>query len=96
MCVGVPMTIVEADEFSALCARGEERRRVSLLLVGPQEAGTKVLVHIDSAIRILGEEEAAQLDRALDGLAAALRGENFEQAFADLIERGPQLPTNLR
>ncbi len=96
MCLGVPMTIVEADEFSALCARGEERRRVSLLLVGPQEAGTKVLVHIDSAIRILGEEEAAQLDRALDGLAAALRGENFEEAFADLIERGPQLPRNLR
>jgi hydrogenase expression/formation protein HypC len=96
MCLGVPMTIVEADEFSALCARGEERRRVSLLLVGPQEVGAKVLVHIDSAIRILGEEEAAQLDRALDGLAAALRGENFEGAFADLIERRPQLPGRLR
>jgi hydrogenase expression/formation protein HypC len=90
------MTIVEADEFSALCARGQERRRVSLLLVGPQEAGTRVLVHIDSAIRVLGDEEAAQLDRALDGLAAALRGENFEEAFADLIERGPQLPGHLR
>jgi hydrogenase expression/formation protein HypC len=90
------MTIVEADEFSALCARGEERRRVSLLLVGPLEVGAKVLVHIDSAIRVLDEQEAAQLDRALDGLAAALRGENFEEAFADLIERGPQLPGNLR
>ncbi|WP_298353816.1 HypC/HybG/HupF family hydrogenase formation chaperone [Rhodoblastus sp.] len=96
MCLGVPMTILEADEFSALCARGDERRRVSLLLVGPQEAGTRVLVHIDSAIRVLEEEEAAQLDRALDGLAAALRGENFEDAFADLIERGPQLPGQLR
>lgn len=96
MCLGVPMTILEADEFSALCARGEERRRVSLLLVGPQQAGTRLLVHIDSAIRVLEEEEAAQLDRALDGLAAALRGENFEDAFADLIERGPRLPGQLR
>ncbi len=90
------MTIVEGGEFSALCARGDERRRVSLLLVGPQEAGAKVLVHIDSAIRVLDETEAAQLDKALDGLAAALRGENFEEAFSDLIERGPQLPGNRR
>ncbi len=96
MCLGIPMTIVESDDFSALCQRGGERRRVSLLLVGPQEVGAKVLVHIDSAIRVLDEEEAAQLDRALDGLAAALRGENFEQAFADLIERGPQLPGDSR
>ncbi|MGO8740654.1 HypC/HybG/HupF family hydrogenase formation chaperone [Rhodoblastus sp.] len=96
MCLGVPMTVVEGDEFSALCARGDEKRRVSLLLVGPQAVGTKVLVHIDSAIRVLEEEEAAQLDRALDGLAAALRGENFEEAFADLIESGPRLPAHLR
>jgi hydrogenase expression/formation protein HypC len=90
------MTVVEGGEFSALCARGDERRQVSLLLVGPQPAGSRVLVHIDSAIRILDEQEAAQLDQALDGLAAALRGENFEQAFADLIERGPQLPGHRR
>ncbi|MCI4678852.1 HypC/HybG/HupF family hydrogenase formation chaperone [Rhodoblastus acidophilus] len=96
MCLGIPMTIVEGGEISALCERGGERRRVSLLLIGPQAVGTKVLVHIDSAIRTLDEEEAAQLDRALDGLAAALRGENFEDAFADLIERGPQLPEHLR
>lgn len=96
MCLGVPMTIVESDDFSALCQRGDEQRRVSLLLIGPREAGTKVLVHIDTAIRSLDEEEAAQLDRALDGLAAALRGENFDAAFADLTERGPQLPEHLR
>jgi hydrogenase expression/formation protein HypC len=96
MCLGVPMTIVEGDEFSALCQRGDEQRRVSTLLIGPQPAGTKVLVHIDSAIRPLDDDEAAQLDRALEGLAAALRGETFDTAFADLIERGPQLPEHLR
>ncbi len=96
MCLGVPMTIVESGEFSALCQRGDEQRRVSLLLIGPQQVGTRILVHIDSAIRPLDDEEAAQLDLALDGLAAALRGENFDSAFADLIEREPQLPEHLR
>jgi hydrogenase expression/formation protein HypC len=96
MCLGIPMTILEGDDMSAWCERGGERRLVSLLLIGPQPVGTKVLVHIDSAVRTLDEEEAGQLDRALDGLAAALRGEDFEPAFADLIERGPQLPEHLR
>ncbi len=96
MCLGVPMTIVESGEFSALCQRGDEQRRVSLLLIGPQQVGTRILVHIDSAIRPLDDEEAAQLDQALNGLAAALRGENFDSAFADLIEREPQLPEYLR
>ncbi len=96
MCLGVPMTIVESGEFSALCQRGDEQRRVSLLLIGPQQVGTRILVHIDSAIRPLDDEEAAQLDQALNGLAAALRGENFDSAFADLIEREPQLPEHLR
>jgi hydrogenase expression/formation protein HypC len=90
------MTIIESDPFSALCQRGDERRRVSLLLIGPQEVGTQVLVHIDSAIRTLDMDEAAQLDRALDGLAAALRGDRFDAAFSDLIGREPQLPEHLR
>lgn len=96
MCLGVPMAVVEGDDISALVERGGDRRRVSMLLVGAQSAGTKVLVHIDSAIRVLDEEEAQNISRALDGLAAALNGENFEDAFADLINREPQLPPHLR
>lgn len=96
MCLGVPMTVIEGDDVSALCARGDERRRVSVLLVGAQPVGAKVLVHIDSAVRVLDAEEAALIDRALDGLEAALRGEDFENAFADLINREPQLPEHLR
>lgn len=96
MCVGVPMTVIEGDDVSALCARGEERRRVSVLLVGAQPAGAQVLVHIDSAVRVLDAEEAALIDQALHGLEAALRGEEFESAFADLINREPQLPEHLR
>ncbi|WP_374544951.1 HypC/HybG/HupF family hydrogenase formation chaperone [Rhodoblastus sp.] len=95
MCLGVPMRIVEGDDISALCERREERRRVSMLLLGPQPIGTQVLIHIDTAVRVLDAEEAGLIDQALDGLAAAMRGEDFGSAFADL-DREPQLPDHLR
>ncbi len=96
MCLGVPMRIVEGDEVSALCQRGEEIRRVSTLLIGAQQPGTHVLIHIDTAIRVLGADEARLIENALVGLDAALRGEEFESLFADLIDREPQLPEHLR
>lgn len=96
MCLGVPMTVIESDEHTALCERGDDRRRVSMLLIGAQPVGSKLLVHIDSAVRLLDDEEASLIDQALHGLEAALRGENFEDAFADLINREPQLPEHLR
>ena len=96
MCLGVPMRIVEGDAFSALCARGDEQRRVSMLLIGAQAPETFVLVHIDTAIRFLEADEARLIEDALQGLEAAMRGEDFESAFADLIGREPQLPEHLR
>jgi hydrogenase expression/formation protein HypC len=96
MCIGVPMRIAEGDEVSALCVRDEDKRRVSMLLIGAQEPGTQVLVHIDTAIRVLDAQEARLIDDALRGLDAALRGENFDRLFADLIDREPQLPEHLR
>lgn len=95
MCLGIPMTVVDGDDFSALCARDGEERRVSMLLVGAQPAGTRVLVHIDAAVRVLDEAEAETIDRALAGVAAALAGESFEHFFADLAEREPTLPEGL-
>ena len=92
MCVGIPMTVVEADGFSALCERRGDSRRVSCLLIGAVAPGTRLLVHIDAAVRVLTAEEAAQIDDALDGVAAALAGQPFEHLFADLIDREPELP----
>lgn len=96
MCLGVPMTIVESDGVSALCERRGEHRRVSVLLLGGAPAGTRVLVFVDTAVRVLDAEEARRIDDALDGLAAALNGESFEHLFADLIDREPELPEFLR
>ena len=96
MCLGIPMTVVEGDDFSAVCAREGETRRVSMLLIGAQSVGTRVLVHIDSAVRVLDAAEAETIDNALRGVAAALSGESFDHLFADLVDREPQLPDFLR
>ncbi|HXY59300.1 MAG TPA: HypC/HybG/HupF family hydrogenase formation chaperone [Methylocystis sp.] len=92
MCIGFPMTVVEDIGAEALCERRGERERISMLLVGPQPKGTKVLAHLGAAVRVLGDLEAQQIDDALDAVEAALRGENVDHLFADLIDRVPQLP----
>ncbi|MGA9601246.1 MAG: HypC/HybG/HupF family hydrogenase formation chaperone [Methylocystis sp.] len=96
MCVGFPMTVVEDLGSEALCERRGARERVSMLLVGPQPAGTKILAHLGAAVRVLGELEAQQIDDALEAVEAALRGENVDRFFADLVDRTPQLPEFLR
>lgn len=96
MCLGVPMRILEGDDVTALAERRGATRRVSMLLVGEQAVGTVVLVHIDSAVRVLDEAEAKLIDDALEGLEAALDGRDFDHLFADLVDREPQLPEFLR
>lgn len=96
MCIGFPMTVIEGDAFQALCERRGEQRRVSMALLGAQPAGARVLVHIDSAVRLLDPLEAAQIDDALEALERALAGENVDHLFADLVDREPELPEFLR
>lgn len=96
MCLGLPMTVVETDDFSALCQRENEQRRVSTLLIDRPAVGARVLVHVDTAVRVLEAGEADAIDRAIDGLAAALTGQSFEHLFADLTDREPELPEHLR
>ncbi len=96
MCLGIPMTIVETNGASALCERRGERRQVSVLLLDQPPVGAQVLVFIDNAVRLLDAVEARQIDDAIDGLAAACNGDNFDHLFADLIDREPELPEHLR
>ncbi len=96
MCIGFPMTVVEDEGGAALCERRGERQRLSMMLVGPQPAGTKVLAHLGAAVRVLGDLEARQIDDALDAIEAALQGKNVDHLFADLVDREPQLPEFLR
>jgi hydrogenase expression/formation protein HypC len=96
MCIGFPMTILEGDDFEARCERRGETQRVSMMLIGAQPPGAKVLVHLGSAMRVLDELEASQIDDALAALEEALSGQNVDHRFADLIGREPELPDFLR
>ena len=69
MCLGIPMTLLADGDMTAECGRGAETRTVSLLLIGPLPAGTRVLVHIDTAVRVLDAEEAEAIDRATAWIA---------------------------
>lgn len=89
------MRVVAGDDVSAVCERRGDQRRVSLMLIGPQPADTWVLVHLDSAVRVLDADAARLIDDALDGVAAALEGRDFDHLFADLIDREPELPPHL-
>lgn len=96
MCIGLPMIVLETDgSFAVVQGRGE-RRRVSLLVVGPQPVGTALLVHTDTAVRVLDDAEVPQLERALDGLQAVLEGRSPDGYFDDLINRTPELPAHLQ
>ncbi|MCA1455812.1 HypC/HybG/HupF family hydrogenase formation chaperone [Bradyrhizobium sp. BRP22] len=96
MCLGLPMTIVETDGMSALCEYGNEQRRVSVMLLSEPPVGAKVLVHIDTAVRLLDDDEARLIADALDGVNAALNDHDCGRFFADLIGPEPQLPDHLR
>jgi len=90
------MTIAETDGIKALCEYGNEQRRVSVMLLADVPVGAKVLVHIDSAVRVLDDNEARLISEALDGLEASLNRQDIDRFFADLIGHEPQLPEHLR
>jgi len=91
------MRIVESDGVTALVeGQGGVRRRVSLLLVGEPPVGTAVLVHVETAVRVLSEDEVPLLEAALAAADAAARGEPWEHLMTDLIDRVPSLPDHLQ
>ncbi|THF65330.1 HypC/HybG/HupF family hydrogenase formation chaperone [Pseudothauera rhizosphaerae] len=99
MCIGVPMQVVHGDAVRALC-RGRDGAEawIDLLLTGPQPPGTWLLTFLGAAREVLDAERAARIGAALDALGDLLAGRSadVDAAFADLVERGPQLPEFLR
>ncbi|TWA87661.1 hydrogenase expression/formation protein HypC [Azospirillum brasilense] len=87
MCLGIPMRVLETDGFTARCAGRGEERRVNVMLIDEVPEGGWVLVHLDRAVRTLEAEEVEPLNRALDAILLAARGENVDHLFTDLIEK---------
>ena len=99
MCVGEPMQILAAAGAHARCRDRHGRTcEIDLLLTGPQPAGTWLLTFLGAAREVIDAERAGAVARALDALDALARGEpaDLDAAFADLLERTPQLPDFLR
>ncbi|WP_170827061.1 HypC/HybG/HupF family hydrogenase formation chaperone [Magnetovibrio blakemorei] len=83
----MPLKIVEAGDF---VARGEGRNGiedVNLMLIGSQPVGTWVLNFLGSAREVISEQDAAQINSALDGLTAIMNGEetiDVDRYFPDI------------
>lgn len=96
MCIGVPMRVLECGAVWAWCEDGGERQQVDMQLVGPQPAGSWVLVFLGAAREVLDEERALRVRDALSAMQAVLAGAPIDHLFADLIEREPRLPDHLQ
>ena len=85
MCIAIPMRVLHSQGLWAECEGRGARRRVNLMLVGERPPGSWLLVLGDSARECVDADEAARVDRALDAVEAAMRGEQDLAAyFADL------------
>ena len=98
MCVGIPLQIVTLHSpFTALCRGAYGEETIDLSLVGPQPPGTWLMTFLGAAREVIDANTAAQIQQALDAVAAALGGAtDLDAHFADLINREPQLPDFLQ
>jgi hydrogenase expression/formation protein HypC len=89
MCIGIPMQVLDDNDYQAWCQGPEGPVLIDLALVGRQERGAWLLTFMGAAREVLDPDVAARITAALD--AARIDG-----AFADLAGRTPQLPEHLR
>jgi len=75
MCIGTPVKVIENRDFVAVCEGRNGVVEVNMMLTGQQEEGTWVLNFLGSAREVITEEDAKNIDSALDGLAAIMQGE---------------------
>jgi len=75
MCIGVPVQIIEPGEFIARARGRNGEEQVNMMLIGSQPAGTWVMSFLGFAREVLSEDDAMNIDKALDGLAAIMGGE---------------------
>jgi hydrogenase expression/formation protein HypC len=72
MCVGIPAQVIEAGDFVARCRTRNGEEQINMMLTGAQPVGTWLLTFLGSAREIISEEDARNIDKALDGLSAIM------------------------
>jgi len=97
MCIGIPMKVLSAGEFTATCTSetSDARQSVDIRLVGAVAPGQWLLVFLGTARRLLEDDEAALICSALRSLSAAADGDDITGLFPDLDDREPVLPPHL-
>ena len=75
MCLGVPVQIIESGEFMSLCRGLNGDEQVNMMLTGPQPEGSWVLNFLGSAREVLSQEDAMNINKALQGINAIMMGE---------------------
>lgn len=97
MCIGIPMQVIEVEDTFAWCNGRNGRKRINTMLLDEVHPGDWLLTFLDSAREAIDAERAAMVNSALEALERIAAGQdNFEDCFADLIGREPQLPDFLR
>lgn len=76
MCVGIPVQVIEADEFFAACRTRSGEERINTMLIGQQEVGTWLLAFLGHAREVITEQDAVHINKALDGLSAIMSGDD--------------------
>lgn len=73
MCLGIPMQIMEINQFMARCEAKGVSRDVSLFMLqdDPVEVGDYVVVHVGYAIQKMSEAEAITAWQVYDEMLAA-------------------------
>ena len=60
MCIGIPVKLVERDEYSGIGEIEGVRRRISLALVLEARVGDYILVHAGCGMHVIDEEAAVE------------------------------------
>ena len=60
MCIGVPLKLLERDEYSGVGEIEGVQRRISLALVPEAKVGDYVLIHAGSGMKVIDEQAAAE------------------------------------
>jgi hydrogenase expression/formation protein HypC len=96
VCIGIPVRIIEVKGLSGLAEDGGDTVGVDLSLTGPVPPGTWVLNFLGAAREVLDPDEALKIRAAVGAVRAVMSGGDVGDAFADIEERGPQLPPHLQ
>ena len=81
MCLGIPMQVVEIEGPFAWCEGRGRRERLNTILLEEISPGDWVYAVLGQAREKMTAQHAAEINLALDGLAAALQGDTKLDAF---------------